>query len=128
MAGGQEMELRRTESTLIVTVELLALLFGATGYGQTSSLAEPSQQLSAARLVIGGSAPSLAFGRYLASLQERNPFTEAGPVDLKIEASLPGLAKKGIMLAVRQTGASERSEYSVISSDGDSTVKHQVIA
>jgi hypothetical protein len=32
------------------------------------------------------------------------------------------------MLAVRQTGASERSEYSAISFDGDSTVKRQVIA
>ena len=113
---------------LIITVELLALLFAATGYGQQVSLAEQSQQLSAARLVAGESAPALAFGRYLASLQERNPFTESGPVDVEIEASLPGLAKKGSMLAVRQTGASERSEYSFIRLDGDSTVKKQVIA
>jgi len=113
---------------LIITVELLMLLFGATGYGQTSSLAEPSQQLSAPRLVVDGSAASLAFGRYIASLRERNPFTESGPVDVEIEASLTDLAKNGSMLAIRQTGPSERSEYSVIRFDGDSTVKHQVIA
>src|SRR5260370_26925643 len=122
------MGLRRRESMLIITVELLALLFAATGYGQQSSLAEQSQQFNAARLVVDGSAPAQAFGRYLASLQERNPFTESGPVDVEIEASLPGLARKGSMLAVRQTGASERSEYSIIRLDGDSTAKQQVIA
>jgi hypothetical protein len=113
---------------LIITVELLALLFAATGYGQQSSLAEQSKQLNAARLVVDESVPALDFGRYFGSLQERNPFTEAGPADLEIEASLPGLAEKGSMLAVRQTGASERSEYSFIRLDGDSTVKQQVIA
>jgi len=113
---------------LIITLELLALLFAATGYGQQLPLAEQSQQLTAAGLGVDGSAPALAFGRYLASLQERNPFTESGPVDVEIEASLPGLAKKGSMLAVRQTGASERSEYRFIRFDGDSTVKQQVIA
>jgi hypothetical protein len=122
------MTLRRTKSVLIIAVELLAVLFAATGYGQQYSLAEQSRQVSAARLVVDESAPYVAFGKYLASLQERNPFTESGPVDVEIEASLPGLAKKGRMLAVRQTGASERSEYCSVRFDGDSTVKQQVIA
>ncbi len=107
---------------------LLALVFAATGYGQESSLVEQAPPLSAARRILDESNPGLAFGRYLASIQERNPFTESGPIGVEIEASLPGLAKQGSMLAVRQTGASERSEYRVIILDGDSMVKHQVIA
>ena len=107
---------------------VLALLVAATGYGQESPLVEQIPEVVPARLTVGESAPALAFGRYLASLQERNLFTESGPIGVEIEASLPGLAKEGRMLAVRQTGASERSEYSAISFDGDSTVKRQVIA
>jgi hypothetical protein len=37
---------------------------------------------------------SLAFARYIASIQERDPFTESGPVLVEIEAALPGLYKK----------------------------------
>jgi hypothetical protein len=107
-------------------IMLLALLFAATGFGQQSLLEEQAPQLNARRLTVDGSA--LAFGRYLASIQERNPFTESGPIDVEIQASLPGLAKQGSMQAVRETGASERSEYSAIKFDGDSTVKRQVIA
>jgi hypothetical protein len=106
---------------------LLAFLFTAAGYGQQFSLLEPTSPLSAAVMTADRSAPALAFGRYLASIQERNPFTESGPVEVQIEASLPGLAKQGTMRAVRQTGDSERSEYSEVVFDGDSTVKHEVI-
>src|ERR1700692_1204474 len=109
-------------------IVLMALLFAASDYGQPSSLVEQAPQLSTAKLTVDGSDPALAFGRYLASIQERNPFTESGPIHLEIEASLPRLAKQGSMQAVRQTGASERSEYSAIKFDGDSTVKRQVIA
>ena len=98
---------------------LLALLFVATGYSQESS---PVPELA-----FDESSPALAFGRYLASIQERNAFTESGPIALEIEASLPSLAKRGNMLAVRQTGPSERSEYSEMKFDGDLTVKQQVI-
>jgi hypothetical protein len=117
-------EMRRAA---VKPVMLIALSFAATGFGQ-QSLSEETSQLSSSRLTVDGSAPALAFGRYLASIQERNPFTESGPIDLEIEASLPGLAKQGSMKAVRQTGSSERSEYSAIEFDGDSTVKQQVIA
>jgi hypothetical protein len=108
-------------------IVLLALLSAATAYSQ-QSLLEESPQLRAATLTVGGSTPSLAFGRYLASIQERNVFTESGPVGVEIEASLPDRAKQGSMLAVRQMGDSERSVYRVIRLDGDSTVKQQVIA
>jgi hypothetical protein len=105
----------------------LTFLLAATAYSQQFSLVEQTPPLSAAVLTANRSAPALAFGRYLASIEERNPFTESGPVEVEIEASLPGLAKQGSIRAVRQTGASERSEYSEIRFDGDSTVKHEVI-
>jgi hypothetical protein len=110
------------------SIVLLALAFAGAAYGQRSSLVEETPQLGAAGLTVAGSAPAMAFGRYLASLQERNPFTESGPIALEIEASLPTLAKHGSMQALRQTGASERSEYEAIKFDGDSTIKHEVIA
>ena len=108
------------------SIALLALFVTATGYSQESPLVEQIPEVAPARLTVD--VPALAFGRYLASLQQRNLFTESGPIRMEIEASLPGLAKEGRMLAVRQTGASERSEYNVIRFDGDSTVKQQVIA
>jgi hypothetical protein len=110
------------------SIVLLSLVFAGAGYGQQSSLVDETPPLIAEGLTVAGSAPALAFGRYLASIQERDPFTESGPIDVEIEASLPGLAKHGSMQAVRQTGASERSEYEAIKFDGDSTVRHQVIA
>jgi hypothetical protein len=64
----------------------------------------------------------------LASLQARNPFTESGPICLKIEASIPGLAKQGSLLAIRQPGSSELDEYIVQKLGGDSLVRQQVIA
>jgi hypothetical protein len=112
----------------VCVVALLALFVAATGYGQESPLFEQIPEVEPARLTADESAPALAFGKYLASLQERNLFTESGPVGMEIEASLPGLAKEGRMLAIRHTGASERSEYNVVRFDGDSTVKQQVIA
>jgi len=106
---------------------VLAVMFAGSGYGQQLSFIVQPPLLSAGNPTVGGSAPALAFGRYLASLQERNPFTESGPVEVEIEASLPALAKQGSMRAVRQIGDSERSEYSDIDFQGDSTVKHEVI-
>jgi hypothetical protein len=117
-----------TRSSAARAIGLLALLCAATSYGQESSLAGPTPEVAAARLTVDESVPAVAFGKYLASLQERNLFTESGPIGMEIEASLPGLAKEGRMLAVRHTGASERSEYNVIQFNGDSTVRQQVIA
>jgi hypothetical protein len=104
---------------------LLALLFAAAGYGQQASLVAEGPQLSMARQTADGW--TLAFGRYLSSVQAGDPFTESGPVGVEIEASLPGLAQRASMQAVRETGPSERSEYRAIRLDGDSTVKQQVI-
>src|SRR5271165_4865480 len=68
----------------------------------------------------------LAFARYIASMQQRNPSTESGPVLVEIEASLPGLYKQSRLLAIGQTG-SERREYKVLGIAGDATVTREVI-
>jgi len=54
------------------TIALLAPVVASTGYGQESPLAERIPEIDAARLTVGPSAPALAFGKDLASLQERN--------------------------------------------------------
>lgn len=73
-------------------------------------------------------AESLAFARYIASLHERDLFTESGPVEIVIDASLPGLHKQSREVAIRQTGESERGEYRVLQNEGDATVSRDVIA
>jgi len=71
---------------------------------------------------------SIAFARYSAWLHERDPFTESGPVALAVVASLPGLDKQGRLLAIREVGESERSQYGIVQLQGDSIVFERVIA
>lgn len=104
---------------------LLALFLTATGYGQQSALLTRSPLLHLVRPTVDEQAQ--VFGRYLASIQEGDPFTESGLVDVTIEASLPNLAEYGSLVAIRRTAA-EGSQYQVIKLDGGSTVKQQVIA
>ena len=70
---------------------------------------------------------SIAFARYIAWLYARDPFTESGPVALAITASVPGLNKQGSLLAIRDVGESERSEYAITEQQGDSIVLARVI-
>jgi hypothetical protein len=65
------------------------------------------------------SAPSLALSRYLVSLEQSDPFQKSS---VDIYAALPGSDKRGHMQAIRREG------YQVVQLEGDSTVKHQVIA
>jgi hypothetical protein len=74
------------------------------------------------------SSAGLAFARYIASIQERDLFTESGYVGVQIEASLPGLYKQALVWAVRTSGESERSEYRVLAAEGDPIVAQEVIA
>jgi hypothetical protein len=71
---------------------------------------------------------ALAFARYIASIQERNPFTESGPVMVEIGASLPALYKQARLLAVRRTGDSEKVEYAILQMAGDAIVMQEVVA
>ncbi|MGA8594224.1 MAG: hypothetical protein WB676_05710 [Bryobacteraceae bacterium] len=74
------------------------------------------------------SSPSLAFGRYIASLGRITRPAEWQTVTVEIEASLPGLAKRGRLEAIRRNSASGRPEYQVLHVEGDSIVKQEVIA
>jgi hypothetical protein len=71
---------------------------------------------------------SVAFGRYLASLEQGSPFAESGPIAVLIQASIPELYKESALLAVRQTGNNERSEFLILGMDGDGSVAEEVIA
>jgi hypothetical protein len=74
-----------------------------------------------------GSAASLAFARYVASIDPCDPFTQAGPVAIMIEGSLPGLYKTSAVLAIRQPGESGRPEHQVLHIEGDAIVIQELI-
>jgi hypothetical protein len=68
---------------------------------------------------------SVAFARYIASLEKPDPFTEGGPVALLIESSLPHLYKDAQVLAIRRMGENERSEYGIVGLVGDGVALHE---
>lgn len=83
---------------------------------------------SAASLVVSGPDPSVAFARYIASLEQGNDWRDLGPVAVEIEASLPRLGKQGRLQAIRHSVPTQQIQYEVLHIDGDATVKQQVIA
>lgn len=95
---------------------LLAVTFGANAPANDSSE------------IVSIAPPALAFARYVASLDQRNPFTESGPIRVDIDASLPGLRKQASISAIRDTALSERSQYKVLELKGDPMVERDVIA
>jgi hypothetical protein len=99
---------------------LLIVLLTAT-FGVNAPASDSSEIVSIAP-------PALAFARYVASLNQRSPFTESGPIRVDIDALLPGLGKQASMSAIRDTAPSERSQYKVLQLRGDPTVKREVIA
>jgi hypothetical protein len=113
-------ELRRLRLELRTSLPLLTVLLA--GMSALNARASDSAEL------LSISPPALAFARYIASLNQRSPFTESGPVAIEIDASLPGLDKRACLFAIRETGPSERSEYQVLHVEGDSMVKQEVIA
>jgi len=85
----------------------------------------PSPVLAAAS---DTSAPSLAFGRYVATIAQNAPFSASGNIMVDIEASLPGMEKRGHLVAIRHKSPTKDAQFEVVRMDGDSTVKQQVIA
>ena len=74
------------------------------------------------------SGASDAFARYVAVVQARDPFIgESAPMAVLIEAALPQLYKSAELLAIRQSRGGERSDYRVLSFQGDGTVAEEVI-
>jgi len=108
-------EAYRPWMSLRTVASLIGLLF----------LLTPSPVMAAAFPTPGA---SLAFGRYVASIEQNAPFSATGEIAVEIEASLPGMDKHGHLVAIRHTGAPAQGEYQVVRIEGDSTVKQQVIA
>jgi hypothetical protein len=110
--AGSEMKVPDVRSIVV----LLATLIPATGFAQQLSVGPPA------------AAESCAFARYIAWLNERDPFTESGPVALAIAASLPGLDKQASVVAIREVGESERTRYGLLEREGDAVVFERAIA
>jgi hypothetical protein len=101
---------------VLLIIGLLILLIPASALAQRLPIVQPTTD------------ESMAFARYIAWLHARDPFTESGPVALAVVASLPGLDKQGSLLAIREVGESERSQYGILHLQGDSIVFERVIA
>lgn len=86
------------------------------------------QVLPAADLSIGSPCPpqNVAFARYIASLQSRH-LNGSAPLATLVQGSLPGLYKEAEMIAIRQTGENQSSQYNVLYLGGDGTVADEVI-
>jgi hypothetical protein len=95
---------------------MLALVIPIASHAATITLAPP------------GTGESVAFARYIESMQNRNPFSESGPTLVAIEASAPDLYKESRVMAIRQTSQSEQPEYQVVRMEGDAIVMHEVVA
>lgn len=65
------------------------------------------------------SGESLAFARYIASLRQPDPFTQAGTVVVTIEAWSPSLHLESRILMLRRPDTSGHSEYLVVDKDGE---------
>jgi hypothetical protein len=73
-------------------------------------------------------AAGLALERYLAGTVNSTPWSAPNTVLLEIDASLPGLAERGNLRAIRHWAERQTPDYQVIRIEGDATVKQQVIA
>jgi hypothetical protein len=98
-------------------IGLLALLIPASASAQPLAIVQPTTPPE-----------SIAFARYIAWLQARDPFTDSASVALAIVASLPGLNKQGSLLAIREAGKSERGPYGILELQGDTIVFERAIA
>ena len=111
-------------------VGLLFLLITASASAQPLANLQPTTIVQPTTIIQPTTPPEgIAFARYIAWLQARDPFTESGPVIVAIAASLPGLDKQGSVVAIRDVGSeSERNQYGIVGIEGDSIVIERAIA
>lgn len=107
---------------LVFLLCLASLTARAAGPADTTLLSMTQPDLLRA-----SSLRSLAFGRYLASLDRTSP-AEWSTIVVEIEASLPRLAKQARLEAIRRRGTSGNPKYQVLDIGGDSIVRREVIA
>jgi len=90
-------------------------------------VAAVSRPIHAAEALIENTCPpaAIALARYLAGQGEAGPW----PVEtVRIDASLPKLAKNGRLRAIRRLLPPGQPQYQILETTGDATVKQQVIA
>jgi len=73
-------------------------------------------------------APKLVLARYAAILEQSSRGLDCRKIAVDIEASLPKLAKRGRLRAIREMVYPGRPEYRDLEIEGDRTVRQQVIA
>jgi hypothetical protein len=94
----------------LVSAVLLSLLLPATVRAATPPL------------------PKLVLARYAAILEESSHSLDCRQVSVEIEASLPKLAQRGRLQAIRRMVSPGKHEYRDLQVEGDRTVRQQVIA
>ena len=99
-------------------VLLVGVTAGAPAWGNAAS-GEPAAIVSALPN------PSAALARYLASGSQTASWQMAS---VEVEASIPRLGKRGRLSAIRRLLPIGGPEYQVLETDGDRTVRQQVIA
>jgi hypothetical protein len=76
----------------------------------------------------GAETANLVLARYTGRLGSASESIERGAATLDIEASLPKLAKQGRLQAIRRLVPLGKPVYEVVRTEGDRTVRQQVIA
>jgi len=71
--------------------------------------------------------PSVAFARYIASVEKRDPLKRSIPGPVLIEASLPALYKEAAVAGIRLPEEEGRPTYHLMYAAGDGTVLTEVI-
>jgi hypothetical protein len=97
----------------------------ALGLASTALASGPS---AATTMSVDPPAASLALERYLAGAATNAPWSEPNTVSLEIDASLPGLAERGNLLAIRYWPERQTPNYQVVHIEGDPMVRQGVIA
>ena len=93
-----------------------------------ASTALASSPLATEIVSVDPPAASLALERYLAGAANDAPWSEPNSVLLEIDASLPRLAERGNLRAIRHWSKHQTPDYQVIHIEGDAMVKQRVIA
>jgi hypothetical protein len=108
----------KKQGTALVPLLILAL----------SSMALADGPVTDPTISVDPPAPAQALASYFARAANCDPWSEPNAVWMEIDASLPGLAERGHLRAVRDWADHHTPDYQVIHIEGDAMVKQQVIA
>lgn len=111
-----------TTLRLKLATSLMALMIFAH-----PSLAEDQGTVPTGAFLVDPPAPGLALARYIANAASGHPWSEPDTVSMEIDASLPGLAEKARLRAIRHWVGHQKPKFQVIQIEGDATVIEQVI-